>query len=102
MALADIMRFSDIPLVDMSKFPFFGGKQCHALTASLGSFAFPGFAMRINRQEPLLAAAWKSFNEEFNQELIHPDKASLFKGSTLDWDESMRFATYRKLFEREG
>ena len=40
-ALGDIMRHSDEPLMNLSKFPFFGRQSCHPVTDSLGSFALP-------------------------------------------------------------
>jgi len=101
-ALEDIMRCSDHPLVDMSKFPFFGGSQAHPVTDSFSVFALPSFAEQLSMMDPLLAATWQSFNEEFNVGLIHPENPALFKNATLDAAESERFATLAQVFESDG
>jgi len=98
-ALKDIMACADSPLVDVGKFPFFGGKDCHPWTDSLTTFVIPGFANSLSSRWPELAAVMKTFNDEFNEELINPGKKSLFKGSTLDADEQKRFEEIKKLFK---
>jgi len=77
-ALSEIMACSDVPLVDIAKFPFFGGKACHACTASFTTFACDSFAGQLNLWAPQLAAALKMFNDEFNASLIYPG-LKLFK-----------------------
>merc|ERR1711963_563598 len=89
-------------MVDMSKFPFFGGKECSPLTDALGVFCLPSFAREVCSIDPLLAAAWVSFDEEFNGSLIHPDNPSLFKGSKLDAAESQCLAALKETFRNEG
>jgi len=90
-AMSEIMEHSAQPLVDMSKFPFFGGKDSHRWAGSLTSFATPDFAKLLTDTHPLLAAAMKSFNDEFNVHLIEPQNRSLFRGSELTEAEKERF-----------
>jgi len=81
LALQDIMRHSDDPLVDLGKFPFFGGKDNHPWANSLTTFVEPDFAIKLNDRKPLLAALLKSFNDEFNKGLIAPSK--IFERNSL-------------------
>merc|ERR1712072_308769 len=101
-ALKEIMDHSNEPLVDMSKFPFFGGKNCHKWANSLTSFATDTFAKRLAEARPRLAAALKSFNDEFNVHLIDPNNDKLFKGSKLTEEETDRFAKMRRKFNQGG
>lgn len=97
-ALRDMVAAGDSPLIDLSKFPFFGGAGCHPATASFGSFSLPSFGVVLAEKAPLLAAVMVLFNQEFNQGLIHPDNKSLFKGSELDHAEKDRFSQIKSLF----
>ena len=101
-ALEVILGHSDTPLVDLSKFPFFGGKACHPVTASLATFSAPTFAAELTAKAPLLVAAMVLFNEEFNQALVHPDNTSLFRGSVLSVSEEQRFADIKNVFFEKG
>lgn len=98
-ALAELVQAGDSPLVDLSKFCFFGKQHCHACTDSLATFALPVFAQEISEQDPLLAALLTAFNTEFNATLINPlDKdPKLFK-QPLDEGEKGRFDAVRRLF----
>lgn len=97
-ALEEISQCSTTPLVDCSGFQFFGGKDRHKWSNSLTSFATETFAAALTQLHPLLAAALKSFNDEFNVHLIEPaDK--IFKGSTLTDDERKRFLEMKKVFQ---
>lgn len=90
-ALEEIMACSVSPLIDMSKFPFFGGRSNHWWTESLTTFAMPGFAEVLSQKYPFIGALLKKFNDDFNQTLIKPDEKKLFKGSELTDDERARF-----------
>ncbi|OLP86834.1 hypothetical protein AK812_SmicGene32013 [Symbiodinium microadriaticum] len=79
------------PLIDISKFVFFGKAEADPVTASADSFASPTLAERLSEAEPLLAAAIFVFAEEFQGNLIRPDKWSLFRGNTLTEEEQSRF-----------
>jgi len=59
-------------LVDVAKWPFFGGDQCDKVTASLSSFAKEGFAADLSTAYPLLAAALKLLSDEYNWSLVNP------------------------------
>jgi len=82
-ALEEIMQHSDRPLVDLSKFPFFGGENSHQWADSLTTFVTPDFAPALTQRWPLLAAVLKVFNDEFNIWLVEPDVAKLFGKNTL-------------------
>jgi hypothetical protein len=97
-ALKEMVARGDSPLVDVSKFPFFGGADCHPVTASFSSFSLPSFGADVAKRFPLLAAVIVIFNREFNQGLIHPNNTSLFKGRDLDDAEKERFAQIKCLF----
>lgn len=101
-ALKQMMAYSKDPLIDMSKFPFFGAKNSHKWTASMTTFATPNFAVELANKHPLLAAALKSFNDEFNVHLIEPGSKSLFKGSTLDDEERNRFNLLKRVYDAGG
>jgi hypothetical protein len=91
------------PLVDLSKFPFFGKDQCLPVTASIATFATPNFARRLCETAPVLAAIFKLFNEEFNVGLVHPQNSKLFQtGATLDEDEKQRFKEMERVFFADG
>jgi len=98
-AICEIMRHSCAPLVDVAKYPFFGGKHAHPWTDALNTFVLRGFAEKVRQTRPLLAVAMKLLNDELNSSLIAPGKDSLFKGSTLNLDERTRFSYIGALFE---
>jgi len=89
-------------LMDVGKFPFFGGKDCHEWADSLTTFALPRFAADISVKAPLLAAALKLFNDEMNESLVSPFKDSLFKGSTLDDQDKAALTQLKTTFQRLG
>jgi hypothetical protein len=91
-ALKELMVTSDRPLVDLAKFPFFGGDDSHNVTQSFTTFALPDFAMDLGLQWPLLAATLQSFNAEFNARLIAPRMDKIFTRK-LDDEERDRFET---------
>lgn len=96
-ALESVMSCSDVPLIDVGKFPFFGGKDYHRWTDSLTTFAMPSFAKHVARSYPVVAALLKKFNDEFNEGLIKP-KDSLFKGKTLTDEQKERLARLKTIF----
>ena len=55
------------PLIDISKFVFFGKAEADPVTASADSFASPTLAERLSEAEPLLAAAIFVFAEDPDQ-----------------------------------
>eukprot|EP00439_Symbiodinium_sp_Y106_P032435 s2474_g3.t2 len=79
------------PLIDISKFVFFGKAEADPVTASADSFASPTLAESLSEASPLLAAAIFVFAEEFQGNLIRPEKWSLFRGNTLTEEEQSRF-----------
>jgi len=99
--------FTTSPVVDISKFVFFGRGDCHPITASADSFASPTLAAKLSSQSPLLAAAIVSFNEEFTARLIRPDGDRLFQKKEgvdpLTSEERERFNdTIADVFKSEG
>merc|ERR1719161_2504571 len=74
-ALREISKFSAGPLVDVAKYPFFGGGKCHPCTDSFTTFAPSSFATELNYvAPPLLVASLKLINDEHNIGLIQPSK----------------------------
>jgi len=99
-ALREIMNTcADKPLVDVGKFPFFGGKDCHPWTDSLTTFAMPNFAKELATTHPVHASMLKLFNDEFNATLVDPDSKSLFKKG-IEWtaEEQARFEQIKSLY----
>merc|ERR1719163_2761401 len=76
-ALETLCNRSDTPLVDMAKYPFFGGDDCHPWTASLTTFAMETFTCDLNMCAPLLAAALKLFNDDHNTSLVEATEENL-------------------------
>jgi len=95
----DIMAHAEGPLVDIAKFPFFGGRANHPWTENFTTFAEKQFASDINLQEPTLAAVLKLFSDETCESLIAPSNRNIFKGSTLDDDEQRRWKEIQDIFE---
>merc|ERR1712062_643440 len=71
-ALKELVSCSDEPLVDVARFPFFGGKNAHPITASLKTFVTPTFAKEVSAEWPETAAMLKIFNHVKIAELISP------------------------------
>jgi len=96
-ALHEIMQLSDVCLVDISRFLFFGGKKALPCTESLTTFVMEDFPLKLNQCAPLLAGALKTFNDDFNARLIYPGlklfkcKQHLGEPGKLDHDEINRF-----------
>lgn len=101
-ALKEFVSKAAAPLLDVAKFSFFGGKDCHDWTDSLTTFALPNFAKHLSNASPMLAAALKLFNDEMNEELISPYKSSLFRGSTLDDSDNVKLSGLKEMFDKEG
>merc|ERR1712039_480520 len=72
----------------------------HPWTDSLTTFVKPGFANQVALKMPLLAAMLKSFNDEFNADLIAPDLDKLFGKDKLDSRLRERFEAIAKHFKR--
>mmetsp|Transcript_47208 Transcript_47208/g.110385 ORF Transcript_47208/g.110385 Transcript_47208/m.110385 type:complete len:463 (-) Transcript_47208:9-1397(-) len=95
------------PIVDISKFIFFGRELAHPITASANSFTQESLTeslslikyllWSLSEASPLLAAAVVLFVEEFQGNLIVPENKSLFRGSTLTPEEQARFDEIAKL-----
>eukprot|EP00927_Polykrikos_kofoidii_P060167 TRINITY_DN55232_c0_g1_i1.p1 TRINITY_DN55232_c0_g1~~TRINITY_DN55232_c0_g1_i1.p1 ORF type:complete len:1003 (-),score=175.20 TRINITY_DN55232_c0_g1_i1:24-3032(-) len=97
-AINKMMRCSSLPLLDITKFAFFGGPHCHTMAASLSTFAATAdFARKLSETTPLLAAALKLLNDESNKDLVHPGVGSLFD-YPLDPNEAARFHRIKELF----
>ncbi|CAE7030149.1 unnamed protein product [Symbiodinium natans] len=79
------------PLIDISKFIFFGRADADPVTASADSFASPTLAMKLSEASELLPAAIVLFAEEFQGNLIRPTSWTLFRGHTLTEEETKRF-----------
>jgi len=80
---ADIEAVKDLvsdanPIVDISRYVFFGGEASHPSTRGLGSFSLPSLAKEICRRDGWLAAAIRTFHDEFNRSLISPSNDRLF------------------------
>lgn len=75
------------PLVDISKFVFFGREKGHPVTASADSFASPTLAQSLAERSDLLAACIHAFVDEFQGNLVKPANLSLFRGSELSQEE---------------
>eukprot|EP00929_Paragymnodinium_shiwhaense_P045277 TRINITY_DN23149_c0_g1_i1.p1 TRINITY_DN23149_c0_g1~~TRINITY_DN23149_c0_g1_i1.p1 ORF type:complete len:397 (+),score=95.30 TRINITY_DN23149_c0_g1_i1:144-1334(+) len=96
-AIQELVREAGQPLVDVGKYPFFGGDHCHPWTASLTTFATDTFAVDLNMVSPLLAAALRLFNDSHNAALISPD-SNIWKETPLTEDERSRFDDIARLF----
>ncbi|CAK8991785.1 unnamed protein product [Durusdinium trenchii] len=79
------------PLVDISKFVFFGRETCHPCTISADSFASPTLAQQLADRSELLSASIIAFVDEFQGNLVRPENKSLFRGSELSEDEWKHF-----------
>merc|ERR1711971_17097 len=55
-AIAQVVSCSNYPLVDISRFPFFGGSGALPETTGLGTFVLPSFAASVQHIAPHLAA----------------------------------------------
>merc|ERR1740121_813959 len=98
---------SDAPLIDISRYIFFGGNGAHPIAESADTFASPMFAEQIAARSPLLAAVIQSFNEEFNGYLIFPQNHRLFSSGkvqdTRNEQEKQRFdENISPLFAEQG
>merc|ERR550532_2629062 len=99
LALGTIMEHSDVPLVDVGKFPFFGGKDCHAWTDSLTTFASPSLARDLSSKWSYLAGLLKLYNDEFNAGLVNPKLKDFFKKKPLTPEEKGRYDAYVHPFD---
>jgi len=79
------------PLVDISKFVFFGKEKSHPVTASADSFASPTLSQSLSERSELLAACVHAFVDEFQGNLVRPENLSLFRGSELSEEEWKHF-----------
>lgn len=79
------------PLVDISKFVFFGREQGHPVTASADTFASPTLAGSLCERSDLLSACIHAFVDEFQGNLVRPENLSLFRGSELSAEEWEHF-----------
>lgn len=98
---------SDAPLIDISRFIFFGGAGAHPVSESADTFSSPTLASHLSSRSPLLVAVIQSFNEEFNGYLIFPENHRLFCcGKVVDTrsqEEKERFdKDIAPLFKRDG
>lgn len=98
---------SSMPIVDISRFIFFGGADAHPMTESADTFLSPTFIAQLTSRSPLLAAVVQSFNEEFNGYLICPANHRLFCAGKVkdarDDAERYHFDTdIAPLFEANG
>ena len=75
-AIMALQKASGKPLIDASKFLFFGEntKRNSPFTASLSTIFPEGLAEEISKENPELAAVLKSLNDEFNVGLIVASK----------------------------
>lgn len=87
------------PLVDMSKFGFFGGQDALPCTESIGTFEKASVSEWINAKWPKLSAAWMSFALEFNADLIAPTNTKLF--TKLDEAGKPKFLPFDEVLEGE-
>uniref|UniRef100_A0A7S1AKA4 Uncharacterized protein n=1 Tax=Noctiluca scintillans TaxID=2966 RepID=A0A7S1AKA4_NOCSC len=100
-SLQQLTIASGTPLVDVSRFVFFGRDQALPCTKNLEGFVPSDFGENVRQAAPLLAAVMELFNEEFNGRLIHPDHTKLFRpGQPLNRQEEERFARIRLRFDQ--
>jgi len=100
-SLQELTIASGTPLVDVSRFAFFGGDQALPCTKSVEGFMPSDFGENVRQAAPLLAAVMELFDEEFNGRLIHPDHTSLFRpGQPWSRQEEERFAQIRLRFDQ--
>lgn len=93
------MECSNEPLLDVSKFPFFGGTDCHRWTDSLMTFVMPCFAKNLAAKYPIVAGLLKKFNDDFNQHLIMPSALRRALGKPLEPEEETRFTDICEKFQ---
>merc|ERR1719446_1289274 len=72
--LANFAKRDDHVMIDIAKYPFFGGDISHKKAESLSTFLSQDFDQRIKTKDPYLAAAWKMFNHAMNSNLVKFDK----------------------------
>eukprot|EP00929_Paragymnodinium_shiwhaense_P058056 TRINITY_DN29082_c0_g1_i1.p1 TRINITY_DN29082_c0_g1~~TRINITY_DN29082_c0_g1_i1.p1 ORF type:complete len:981 (-),score=211.41 TRINITY_DN29082_c0_g1_i1:86-3028(-) len=98
-AIEKLVGHASSPLLDINKLNFFGGAHCHSTTASIATFAATAeFAKTLSKTSPLLAAALKLINDEFNKHLIHPRNRTLFEGAELSKKEAKSFESIKTHF----
>merc|ERR1711937_903328 len=60
------------PLIDISRYPFFGREDCHPMTTNFSYFVPATFGKNLTQSSPLLAAAMNLLNDELNVDLVTP------------------------------
>lgn len=93
--IAELAKYGGGPLTDIASFIFCGGKDT---PPELGSLALlvPTLGNDIQEVNPYLSAAWKSYIEEFDYDLLKPNKLWVL---TLSEEEKEAVAPAQALYD---
>merc|ERR1712217_427433 len=98
-ALPEIMKDNLSPMMDVSKYPFFGGEMSHPWTQSLSTFASPKLSKSLSENHPFFAGLLKLYNDEYNTLLVDP-RTNIFE-QDLTEQEAERLQTYSAAFPQK-
>merc|ERR1712217_362453 len=97
-ALQEIMKFAHLsPMMDVSKYPFFGGELSHPWTQSLSTFASPDLSKSLSEKYPFFAGLLKLYNDEYNSLLVDP-RTNIFE-QDLTEEEAKTLQTYSQGYD---